>query len=235
MVSDGQHAARQIALSRPEMNQRGMILTAQLPLNGSEGSEAAAVFANLDGATLAQSLQRVSDFLGEGHARIIYKIAIVVRNTGVLLEVEAGDAHGGDLDVPIGGHMVKGDLEAALFPEGERVADSAQEAARVAQNHLIQGVAEFDGHFNLADAAIPAVRHLAGEIGHLLIEKVRGAAHFEAAEFDPRDVSLFPWAKWKRPLVASRSGPAGEAEPEERAEDGDSHDTPREDEESLFL
>src|SRR5712692_263680 len=94
-----------------------------------------------------------------------------------LVEQQAGDAQGGILVIPVGGHVFEVELEVAALPGGQRGRARAEQAPSIAEDDLVENVAEFDGHFHFADGARAVVGRRAEQNDDLLVQEVGHAAY----------------------------------------------------------
>src|SRR5713226_7003056 len=106
-------------------------------------------------------------------------------------KLQAGDANGRNLAVPVVGNMLEGEAERTRLVRRKGKRGGAEQAARLAEYDLIQGIAELNGHFHLREGVFAGIGDLAGEHGHLLVDKVLRAAHRKMAQLDARRVGLF--------------------------------------------
>src|SRR5712692_4520865 len=120
-----------------------------------------------------------------------------------LLEQQAGHSDDGKLAVPVRRHVFEVELEFTALPGGQRRGARAQHAPGIAQNDLIERVAELEGRFHLADGAGAVVCYRAEHKSDFLVQEVGSAAHLQVEKTDLPGISLFGGGH-RQPLLGPR-------------------------------
>ena len=115
-----------------------------------------------------------------------------------LIEVESGDADRRIPVVPLRCNVLVADLKIALLSWPERSRGRQKQTLRIAQDHLVEWIVEFERDFNLLDAPIAPVFERTEHKCHFLVQEVGRAAHFRFEKMNLLGIGLLGRAHGQR-------------------------------------